>query len=87
MAAARVSYHLRARERKRRKAVLEIDGVVTGKAGTKAPRMGGWFFGHFMKDVLWEPGVEHRWEAFEDCIVLSVRCPSVPDDQIAGPAS
>jgi len=35
--------------------------------------------------VMWEPGVEHSWEAPEDCIILSVRCPSVPDDQVVRP--
>jgi hypothetical protein len=35
--------------------------------------------------AMWEPGVEHCWEALEDSVVLSIRCPSVPDDQIARP--
>jgi hypothetical protein len=32
--------------------------------------------------VIWKPGVEHTWEAPSDCIILSIRCPSVPDDQV-----
>ena len=35
--------------------------------------------------VLWEPGVEHCWEVKEDCIIFSVRCPSVAGDQIKQP--
>ncbi|MEU4523455.1 signal peptidase I [Amycolatopsis sp. NPDC024027] len=27
--------------------------------------------------VLWGPGVDHSWEALADCIVLTVRWPSV----------
>jgi hypothetical protein len=35
--------------------------------------------------VICAPGIEHRWEAPEDCIVLTVRLPSVADDQIVRP--
>ena len=32
--------------------------------------------------VILPPVVEHTWEALTDCVVLSVRSPSVADDQI-----
>ena len=31
--------------------------------------------------VVYGPEIPHTWEAPEDCIVLSVRAPSVPDDE------
>jgi cupin superfamily acireductone dioxygenase involved in methionine salvage len=34
--------------------------------------------------IAFAPGVEHSWEAIEDCLVISVRFPSTPDDQIEG---
>ena len=34
--------------------------------------------------VIWGAGVAHSWEAPEDCIILTVRCPSVAGDQVAG---
>ncbi len=35
--------------------------------------------------VVYGPGVPHTWEAPDECIVLSVRAPSVPDDEITIP--
>jgi uncharacterized RmlC-like cupin family protein len=32
--------------------------------------------------VILPPIIEHTWEALSDCVVLSVRCPSVADEQI-----
>jgi len=32
--------------------------------------------------VIVPPLVEHGWRAVTDCIVLTVRCPSVPDDLV-----
>ncbi|HEU4751609.1 MAG TPA: signal peptidase I [Armatimonadota bacterium] len=31
--------------------------------------------------ALWEPGVEHTWEALTDAVVLTIRTPSRPHDQ------
>lgn len=33
--------------------------------------------------VIWDAGVAHTWHAPSDCIVLTVRCPSVAADQVA----
>ena len=32
--------------------------------------------------VIWDPGVGHTWEAPVDCVVLTIRCPSVDGDQV-----
>ena len=32
--------------------------------------------------IILPPIVAHTWEALTDCVVLSVRCPSVADDQV-----
>lgn len=32
--------------------------------------------------VIMAPGVEHTWEAVTDSVVLTVRFPSLPDDQV-----
>lgn len=32
--------------------------------------------------VIWRPGIPHRWVAEEDSIVLTVRWPSKPDDNM-----
>lgn len=32
--------------------------------------------------LILPPIVEHTWKALTDCVVLSVRCPSVADDQV-----
>lgn len=32
--------------------------------------------------VIWGPGIPHRWHALTDCVVLTVRWPSVLDDAI-----
>ena len=32
--------------------------------------------------VLWDKSIQHNWEAISDCIVLAVRWPSVPGDQV-----
>lgn len=32
--------------------------------------------------VIIAPGLEHSWEALSDSVVLSVRFPSLPDDQV-----
>ena len=37
--------------------------------------------------VLWEPGVAHFWQAEGPTIVVTVRWPSLPDDQRGGDAS
>ncbi len=31
--------------------------------------------------IIMPPIIEHLWEALTDCVVLTVRCPSVADDQ------
>lgn len=31
--------------------------------------------------ALWLPDVSHHWEAVTDCVVLTVRWPSIPKDQ------
>lgn len=31
--------------------------------------------------AFWGPGIAHRWDVEEDCLVLTVRWPSAPDDQ------
>ena len=31
--------------------------------------------------ALWPPNVEHDWFAEEDCVILTVRWPSIPRDQ------
>ena len=36
--------------------------------------------------ALWLPGLEHTWVAEEDSVVLTVRWPSVADDQVQRPA-
>jgi hypothetical protein len=33
------------------------------------------------KYALWLPGVAHNWLAVSDCVVLTVRWPSLPKDQ------
>ena len=33
--------------------------------------------------VIWDPGVAHSWQAPIDCIILTMRCPSVERDQLA----
>ena len=30
--------------------------------------------------IIFPPRVEHTWQALTDCVVLTVRCPSVADD-------
>jgi cupin superfamily acireductone dioxygenase involved in methionine salvage len=32
--------------------------------------------------VTMPPGVDHNWTAITDCVVMSVRFPSLPDDQL-----
>lgn len=32
--------------------------------------------------ALWLPGVEHNWEAVEPTVILTVRWPSAPKDQV-----
>jgi quercetin dioxygenase-like cupin family protein len=32
--------------------------------------------------VLWDAGVPHNWVAEEDSVMLTVRWPSVPEDQV-----
>ncbi len=31
--------------------------------------------------AIWSPGVSHRWRVIEDAVVITVRWPSLPDDQ------
>lgn len=47
--------------------------------------------GHLERDVVleregdyaaWDAGVAHRWTADLDCVVLTVRWPSLPGDQV-----
>jgi hypothetical protein len=33
--------------------------------------------------ALWPAGLHHRWTTLEDCVVLTVRWPSIPGDQRA----
>jgi hypothetical protein len=35
--------------------------------------------------VILPPGVFHTWKAITDCVVLTVRAPSVPDDVVSSP--
>lgn len=35
--------------------------------------------------LIWGPGVPHRWRALEDCLVITIRWPSVPGDTVAVP--
>jgi cupin superfamily acireductone dioxygenase involved in methionine salvage len=35
--------------------------------------------------IAFAPGVDHSWEAREDCVVISVRFPSVAGDQVEQP--
>lgn len=35
--------------------------------------------------IAYGPGIEHSWEALEDSLLISVRFPSVADDQIEAP--
>ena len=35
------------------------------------------------KYAVWSPAVFHDWEAMGDCVVLTVRWPSLPKDQVA----
>ncbi len=37
--------------------------------------------------LIWGPGVPHRWRALEDCVVMTVRWPSIPGDTIDVPAA
>jgi len=37
--------------------------------------------------LLFEPGVAHSWEALEDSLVLTIRWPSLPNDQQTTTAS
>ncbi len=32
--------------------------------------------------ALWDAGIAHDWFAERDCVILTVRWPSVPDDQV-----
>lgn len=35
--------------------------------------------------LIWGPGMPHRWQAVEDSVVITVRWPSIPDDNIEAP--
>lgn len=32
--------------------------------------------------LVWGPGMPHRWQVMEDSVVITVRWPSIPDDNI-----
>lgn len=32
--------------------------------------------------LIMNPGIDHTWKAVSDCIVLTIRCPSVPNDVV-----
>ena len=32
--------------------------------------------------LVWGPGIDHSWEALQDCLVTTVRFPSVGDDEV-----
>ncbi len=37
--------------------------------------------------ALWAPGVSHHWQVIEDSVIITVRWPSLADDQVARPTA
>ena len=35
--------------------------------------------------AVWSPGVSHRWRVLEDAVVITIRWPSRPEDQLERP--
>jgi quercetin dioxygenase-like cupin family protein len=70
------------------------DGWVTGETRTTLGIIVSGSFRYQFRDksitlsnqgdyVMWGPGVDHSWEAVTDCLVITIRWPSIADLQEA----